>query len=141
MKRLFLLLSAVILCSSFSLDCSKKPSLKNSRWTAGYEQFVADAGTQTTTVSLEFISAREYVLKIESILPPHPSMYRNADGSIDMQPGMSWEDTSKGTYKIKRDAIVLTDEKGKENILLQVNGQLHNGSIASHPLTFTRVEN
>ena len=132
-----LLLAAVLLTSCSALS-SKSPGLAGSRWTCVQKEFVADAGTETTTFTLSFVSAKEYVLETASVLPPHPAMYMNADGTVDTLPGHSSERTEKGTYTVRRGIIVLTTDGGLTHTLRQVSDTLESPDLSYRPVVFTR---
>ena len=74
--------------------------------------FVADAGYETTTATLEFLPGKAFVLKMVSVLPPHPAMYMNADGTVDTLPGHQSEFEQKGTYSLSGDKLKLLFEDG-----------------------------
>ena len=58
----------IVLCfTSFTAMC-KNPVLKNTKWTAVQEMFVADAGTMTTTITLEFGSAKDVVIREKTVI-------------------------------------------------------------------------
>ena len=92
--------------------CSRKSVLENTKWTAQSRIFVADAGYETTTATLEFHPGNQFVMKMVSVLPAHPAMYRNADGTIDTIPARRSEYEEKGTYKISGDKLKLIYEDG-----------------------------
>lgn len=47
-----------IACLSFAMTDGKRPKLKNTKWEHKTEMFVADAGTQTITMTFEFTTKR-----------------------------------------------------------------------------------
>ena len=102
-----------ILSSSLSA-MGKNPVLKNTKWTAVEEMFVADAGTMTITHTLEFISNKEVRIHEKSVLPPYPAMYMNPDGTIDTMPGHTSERSETGTYRFRRGILTITTENGLE---------------------------
>ena len=104
-------LIALLISSSLSA-MSKNPVLKNTKWTAVQEEFVADAGTMTITYTLEFISDKEVRVHEKSVLPPYPAMYMNPDGTVDTMPGHSSERSETGTYSYRRGKLTITTEKG-----------------------------
>ena len=118
MKLHVILLTAAILCTSTNAMCIKKPRLKNTRWTTEYKEFVADVGYADVTVTLDFVSAKEYEMKTVINMPPHSSMYMNPDGTVDKYPGSTSEYTEKGTYIADKEAVTLTGEKGGSKILV-----------------------
>ena len=111
-KFLFLFAALALVFSSCSVMCSRKPVLENTKWTAQSRMFVADAGYETTTAALEFLPGKAFVLKMVSVLPPHPAMYMNADGTVDTLPGHHSEFEQKGTYSISGDKLKLLFEDG-----------------------------
>lgn len=119
MKMTGVLLAAALVCASCCMLKSGKAKSQyaNTRWTSSYEMFVADAGTETTTVTLTFGPTNEFVLDFESHLPSHPAMYMNPDGTVPTIPGSSRSYTRRGTYEVNSDTIVLTNESGTTNTL------------------------
>ena len=85
-----------------------------SRWSGGYEEFVADVGTATVTMVLEFTSGKDFMLSEEYSMPAHPATYVNPDGSIDMIPGRGFRSEYKGTYRDRGRVLVLSMEDGTE---------------------------
>ena len=102
----------IVLCfTSFTAMC-KNPVLKNTKWWAEQKMFVADVGTMTTTITLEFVSARDVVIREQSVTPSHPAMYMNPDGTVDTIAGWTSEREEKGSYSYKRGKLTITDESG-----------------------------
>ena len=132
----------IVLCfTSFTAMC-KNPVLKNTKWTAVQEMFVADAGTMTTTITLEFISDKEVRVHEKSYLPPYPAMYMNPDGTIDTIEGWTNERETKCTYSYKKGILTLTEEDGDSRVYFyQSDGTFHfMDSFAHETLVFTRIE-
>ena len=102
----------IVLCLTSMTAMCKNPVLKNTRWVAEQQMFVADAGTMTITHTLEFVSATDVVIKTASVMPSHPATYVNADGSIDRIPGWTHEQEEKGTYRFRKKILSITDEDG-----------------------------
>ena len=90
----------------------KNPVLKNTSWAAVQEVFVADVGTMTITHTLAFVSDKDVVIKEVTVMPSHPAMYVNPDGTIDRIEGWTNEREKKGTYTFKRNTLIVTDEEG-----------------------------
>ncbi len=105
---LLLSFAALIL---MSMD-AKKPKLKGTVWKSVEKEFVADAGTMTTTMTLEFTSAKEVTVTTTSVMPPHPAMRMNPDGTVPTNPGWESSDSKKGTYNFKRGMLTLVLEDG-----------------------------
>ena len=106
----------IFLCfSSFTAMC-KDPVLKNTSWVALQEMFVADVGTMTITHTLEFVSDTEVVVKEVTVMPSHPAMYVNPDGTIDRIEGWTSERETKCTYSYKRGILTLTEEDGDSSV-------------------------
>ncbi|MBP5336143.1 MAG: hypothetical protein J6Y63_01360 [Bacteroidales bacterium] len=102
---------------------SKNPVLKNTKWTAVQEEFVADAGTMTITYTLEFISDKEVRVHEKSYLPPYPAIYMNPDGTIDTMPGHSSETSETGTYSYRRGKLTITTKDGqKQEYTYRIDG-------------------
>ena len=106
-----------------SMD-TKKPKLKGTTWKCVESMFVADAGNERITYTLEFTSDRDVVYKRESYMPPFPSMRMNADGTVSTEPGWSSESSDKGTYKFKRKTLTITFENGSTDIFEWKDGKL-----------------
>ena len=137
---LILLVSALaaVSCISCSAARARKNCYRNTTWKCVYEEFLADAGTMTITVTLEFVSAKEYVMKNVAYMPPYPAMYMNPDGSVDMNPGFSSEHSSTGTYKVGRNEITLTEEDGGTKTLILLSGKLVSDDLSYQHPEFTR---
>lgn len=119
MRKIVIIFAALALfCNSCSVMCSKKNFLENSVWTAQDRLFVADAGYETTTATLEFLPGGKFSLKMVSDLPPHPAMYMNQDGTVDTLPGHHSESEQKGTYSISGNACTLHGEDGSTRELI-----------------------
>lgn len=134
-----LLVTALVCASCGMLNSGKsKSKYANTRWTSSYEMFVADAGTETTTVTLTFGPTNEFVLNFESHLPSHPAMYMNPDGTVDTIPGSSRSYSRRGTYEVKTDTIVLTNESGTVNTLRIAPNRLLAPDLTFEALVFER---
>ncbi|MBP5636049.1 MAG: hypothetical protein J6X25_00835 [Bacteroidales bacterium] len=129
MKHIILAIAAAIICTSCSVMCCTKSSLKGSAWTCQYGMFVADAGTETVDVTLTFPSAKKFELLFDHNMPPYPAMYMNADGSVDTMPGYSFQYTMKGTYTYKKGILMLIPEEGEPIKAEMVAGKLHSSDI------------
>lgn len=118
--RLALIATAVFICSSFTvMPCkSKQPVLKGTTWTSIQKMFVADAGTMTITTMLEFTSKKDVTIRQKHVMPSHPAMYMNADGTVDRIPGYENEFSEAGTYTFKKDILTITKEGGNTTTLL-----------------------
>ncbi len=138
MRYLLSILAAALLCASCCLLRGQKSGLADTQWTSSYEMFVADAGTETTTVTLT-LGRKDFVLDWESHLPAHPATFVNADGTIDTIPATSRQRTQNGTYKVKSNTLILTDEFGAVHRLDIVSGQLKSNDLTFQELVFTRV--
>ena len=138
MKFHSLVILLVIFCTSCSVMCTRQNKLKNTRWTCDYQEFVADVGNESVTVTLRFVSDREYVLETVGVTPSHPAMYMNPDGTVDTLPGHTWQYTSQGTYTVKKNEIVLTDKEGGVHTLQYVADILKSDDLSYRPLVFTR---
>lgn len=138
MKHLLIFITIAILCVSCSVLCKKKLNLKKTAWTCEVEEFVADAGTMTITTTLEFISAKEYVVKTSMYMPAYPSMYMNSDGTHDINPATSSSWTKRGTYTVKGNEITLTSEDGDTSTLLYLSGKLESADLSYRPLTLSK---
>lgn len=119
--RIIGLLAASLLLSSCSVMCNK-PNFKNTVWMAEARMFVADVGTQTTTYTLTLNPGNRYSLVTNSVLPPHPAMYMNPDGSVDTLPGFTSENTENGTYSFKKGILTLKSEEGETKELIYTDG-------------------
>ena len=126
-----------MLCASCCLLRGQKSGLANTQWTSSYEMFVADAGTETTTVTLT-LGRKDFVLDWESLLPAHSATYVNADGSIDTILATTSQRTQSGTYKVRSNVLILTDEFGAVHRLNIVSGQLKSSDLTFQELIFKR---
>lgn len=109
---------SVLFISPTFIAMGKNPVLKNSKWKAVQEEFVADAGTMTITYTLEFLSGKEVRVYEESYLPAHPAMYMNPDGTVDRMPARSSEHSESGTYTYRRGVLTITTEDGHRAVYL-----------------------
>ena len=88
-KMLFATIALAVMaiaCLSFAMTDGKRPKLNNTKWEHKTEMFVADAGTQTITMTFEFTTKKDVTFTFHSYLPAHPAMYRNSDGTVDVIP-------------------------------------------------------
>lgn len=138
MKHLLIFISIAILCVSCSVMCKKKNNFKKTSWECVTEEFVADAGTMTITTSLKFISAKDFILETLMYMPAHPSMYMNADGTVDINPESSSSWSEKGTYTVKDNVITLTKEDGGKSKLEYLGGALVSSDLSYKTITLTR---
>lgn len=127
-QRNFHLASLLAVAALLILPCTdmfaKRPVLKNTRWVCITYQFVADVGNATETHTLEFTSTKECTLTDRWVLPSHPAMYRNPDGTVDTIPGSSSEHVSRATYKFRRNLLTLEFEDGTSRIYFYKDGKL-----------------
>lgn len=114
-------LTVLFISSSYTV-MGKNPVLKNSKWTAVQEMFVADAGTMTITYTLEFLSGKEVRIHEKSYLPSHPAMYMNPDGTVDRIPASSSESSETGAYSYRRGRLIITTEDGIQTEYMFRNG-------------------
>ena len=114
---------SMLLLSSIDLS-AKRPVFKNTKWACVEEMFVADAGTETDTTTLEFGPRKEIVIRRAWFLPAHPAMYVNADGTIDTVPARSNESASKGTWKYRWGKLTVTLEDGNKEEFRYIEGML-----------------
>lgn len=140
-KLLHVFVLIVLFISSSFMAMGKNPVLKNSKWTAVQEIFVADAGTMTITHTLEFTSGKEVKILEKSHMPDHPAMYMNPDGTVDRIPGYTSESSEAGTYSYRRGILTITTEDGNEALYFyQKDGTF----TTSHPwgeiLVYTRIQ-
>lgn len=120
---------------------AKKPVFKNTVWVSKQELFVADAGTQTITQTLEFGSGKDVKVKWSSYLPAHPAMYVNRDGTIDRIPERSYEEVKDGTWQYKKGKLTVTFEDGSQTVFDYRAGMLLGGTdISGSPAMYTRTE-
>ena len=123
---------------SCAVFCKKKINLQKTVWTCEFEEFVADAGTMTITTEIEFVSAKEYVVRTSTYMPAHPGMRMNADGTHDINPATSSSWTKKGTYSVKGNVITLTAEDGGTITLHYFSDHLETPDLYKHPLILTK---
>ena len=141
MKRSLLLFASVVLCLSCSVLRNMKSGFPNTEWTSVYKIFVADAGTETVTVTLSFDTAKSFTLEEKSVMPSYPAPVVNSDGTIDTLPGFSRENTRQGTYKVKGDEIVLKQADGTLHTLRLVAGRLESDDLSFQKLVFEKAAN
>ena len=123
---------------SFSAP-GRTPVLKNTKWQAVEELFVADAGTMTITHTLEFGPGRQVRISRRSYMPPHPTMYQNPDGTVDTLPGWSDEKSGTGTYRIRKGILYITyeNEDTRECLFLE-DGTIAGVSLGGQHVIFKR---
>lgn len=141
MKPKIVLLAAT---SALLLSCScmflPKNKVTNTQWNCVYTTFVADVGNETTTVSLFFITDKDYLKVTKSVTPSHPAMYMNPDGSVETIPGSSTEYASQGTYSLKKGELTLLEDGVPVMVLMQDAGRLvtkEMDRISGQPLIFS----
>lgn len=98
--------------ASFMIMFALKPVFTNTEWQYIHEELVLDAGVMTTTTTLKFISRSEVIKSSESVMPSHPAMYVNPDGTIDTIPGWTSDWESRGRYKYSKGLLTITFEDG-----------------------------
>ena len=126
-SRFMGLMAMVLVFASCSV--MKKNTFKETVWTGEYRMFVADAGYETTTIQLSFLTGKSFTMAFKSTLPPHPSMYMNPDGTVDTQPGFSREYEQSGTYTIGDKVLSLQMDDGTSMELLYGEGYLECGQF------------
>ena len=117
----------------------RKAEFANTCWTCVQELFVADAGTETTTVTLTFDAGNGFTLEEKSVLPPHPATYVNPDGTIDTLPGFSREFTRRGTFTVKGNVLILTTEDGTVHNLDILPDRLVSPDLSFESLIFEKA--
>lgn len=140
MRHLLPLITAVLLCASCCLLKSRKSEFSNTSWASSYEMFLADVGTETTTVTLTFGPTNTFVLEQQTVMPPYPSMHANADGTVDRNPGYTRTSSQHGTFQVKDKTIILTDSSGSVHNLLISSNHLTAPDLTFQELVFERVE-
>lgn len=121
-SRFMGLMAMVLVFASCSV--MKKNTFKETVWTGESRMFVADAGYETTTIQLSFLTGKSFTMAFKSTLPPHPSMYMNPDGTVDTQPGFSREYERRGTYSISNNILTLTMDDDAPLELRYLDGYL-----------------
>ena len=132
----FLLAIMALFFSSCANMSAKKPALKNTRWVCVQQMFVADAGTMTETYTLTFTSGKDCLWKQEWVLPAHPAMYMNPDGTVDRIPESRSESVSQATWKFSRNTITLQFEDGTRKTFLYEKGRLTGASPFGGEMVF-----
>ena len=122
--RRIVFIFAVLMCITACSVMNKKNVFKDTRWKGVYDMFVADVGTETITLTLKFVSAKDYVMETQSVMPDHAATYITPDGTVPVLPGWSREYTTKGTYKVASGEVILTEEDGTVYTLPYVDGKL-----------------
>ena len=138
MKRSLLLFACAVLCLSCSVLRNMRSGYANTVWSGVYKIFVADAGTETVTVTLSF-GTTKYTMVEKSVMPSYPATYVNPDGTIDTHPGFSRENTRQGTYKVKGDEILLKQDDGTVHTLRLVDGRLESRDFGLQKVVFEKV--
>ena len=140
MRHLLPLITAVLLCASCCLLKSRKSEFSNTSWASSYEMFLADVGTETTTVTLTFGPSNKFVLEQQTVMPPYPSMTANADGTVDRNPGYTRTTSKRGTFQVKGNTLILTDTSGAVHNLLISSDHLTAPDLTFQELVFVRAE-
>ena len=122
------------------VQCVGRTDLQGSRWTGGYEEFVADVGTATVTMVLEFTSGKDFTLSEEYSMPAHPATYVNPDGSVDMIPGRGFRSEYTGTYRDRGRGLVLSMADGTEMELRREDDSLVGETPFGEEVVFRRGE-
>lgn len=131
----------VLFITSSFMAMGKNPVLKNSKWTAVQELFVADVGTMTITYTLEFVSGKEVKILENSYTPSHPAMYMNPDGTVDRIPGSTSESSEAGTYSYRRGVLTITTEDGdRTDYFFQKDGTFTRPHPWGGTLVYTRIQ-
>ena len=133
---LLLLVGASLLFMSMD---GKKLKLKGTKWQYVEKMFVADAGTETTTYTLEFTTDKDVVKTRKTYMPPHPAMYMDANGEVPTQPGWESSSSEKGTYRVKRNVVSVTLEDGFTEMYDYKDGNLVSWrkSLSGENMTFS----
>ena len=118
---------------------ARKPVFKGTRWIGVQERFVADAGTMTETYTLEFTSANDCIWKDCWVLPSHPAMYMNPDGTVGTVPESRSEIVKSAAWSYRRGKLTLTFEDGSTRELLYTNGTLVAGGSMDGPLVLKKI--
>lgn len=138
MKRFLLLFACAVMCLSCSVLRNMRSGYANTVWSGVYKIFVADAGTETVTVTLSF-GATKFTMVENSVMPSYPATYVNPDGTIDTLPGFTRENTRKGTYQVKGDEILLKQDDGTVHTLRLVDGLLESRDLGLQKVVFEKV--
>ena len=141
MKFRFLIALLLVMgaCMVFMSMEGKKLKLKGTKWQYVEKMFVADAGTETTTYTLEFTTDKDVVKTRKTYMPPHPAMYMDANGQVPTQPGWESSSTKKGTYRVKRNVVSVTLEDGFTEMYDYKDGNLVSWrkSLSGENMTFS----
>ena len=105
----FVLVLSAVMCSFVAID-AKKPKLKGTKWEFREEIFLADVGTHTMTMTLEFTSSKEVTFTSFALIPSHPSMYMNEKGEVERVEESRSSRTRKGAYTVVGTIIKVTWE-------------------------------
>ena len=140
MKHFPILLAVAVLCMSCCALRNKKSDYANTEWVCVYEMFVADAGTETVTVTLSFDAANGFTLEEKSVMPSYPATYVNPDGTIDTLPGFTREYTRQGTYTQKGTDLLLTTEDGTLHTLHILPDRLESDDLSFQKLVFEKKD-
>ena len=129
---------ALLIPSCATSSKGKKVGLKDTHWVCVQELFVADAGTQTETYTIDFVSADECVVKNKSVLPAHPATYVNPDGSIDTIPERKSESVSRAKWVSRYGKLILQLEDGTTRVLELKNGKLEGPGPYGEEMVFEK---
>lgn len=138
MKRSLLLFACAMLCMSCCVLRNMRSGYANTVWSGVYKIFLADAGTETVTVTLCF-GATKYTMEEKSVMPSYPAPVVNPDGTIDTIPGFTRENTRKGTYQVKGDEILLKQDDGTFHTLHLIDGRLESRDFGLQNRVFEKV--
>ena len=119
MKKLsiFMLISAMFLVAvSFTSLSLKKPKLAGTAWLMeSGEQRMLDGPMIRTTCSIFFKDKRNVEITSTTYRSSYNAMRMNPDGTVDRIPASSNSIISTGTYKVKKDKVLITVD-GKTKI-------------------------
>ena len=119
---------------------AKKPVFKNTRWICVQKIFVADAGMMTQTYEMEFVSDKECVWTDKWVLPAHPAMYMNPDGTVDRIPESGSESVSHAAWRYRRGELTLQFEDGFSRVLRYKEDHLTcPGLLGEEEMVFVQV--
>ena len=93
-----------------------------------------------STVTLDFDAANGFTLEEKSVMPSHPAMYVNPDGTIDTIPGFAREYTRRGTFEVKGNDLILTTEDGTVHKLHNLSGRRVSDDLSYQKLMFEKAE-
>ncbi len=139
-RMVIMMAVTVLVFSSCSIMCKKKSVLKDTKWSAEETEFIADVGNAKRVITLELLTDKDFRLTNMYVVPSHPAMYMNADGTVDVIPGHSSVYMEEGTYKFNGSKLVLTTTEGLKKEYEYRDGTLLGEGLPGSHVVFHRED-